>query len=165
MLPAKLNCHNEVSFKRFVSVRTHKTKKITQSCYRRKMEEKEDDTKISIADPIQDHQETTFSFDFRTEFLQDENKTPFFKPRSRRRRRDTCVIFAFVIIHLVVFLITMAVNDCGYNSHGDCAFKALGRMSFQPLLENPFLGPSASAWALFFLSWSFCVSFLKIGLC
>jgi hypothetical protein len=41
----------------------------------------------------------------------------------------------------------------------------LGRMSFQPLLENPFLGPSASAWALFFLSWSFCVSFLKIGLC
>ncbi|KAJ7006740.1 hypothetical protein NC653_005945 [Populus alba x Populus x berolinensis] len=108
------------------------------------MEEKEDDTKISIADPIQDHQETTFSFDFRTEFLQDENKSPFFKPRSRMRRRDTCVIFAFVIIHLVVFLITMAVNDCGYNSHGDCAFKALGRMSFQPLLENPFLGPSAS---------------------
>uniref|UniRef100_A0A3N7EQT6 RHOMBOID-like protein n=1 Tax=Populus trichocarpa TaxID=3694 RepID=A0A3N7EQT6_POPTR len=145
MLPAKPNCHNEVSFKRFLSVRTHKTKKITQSCCRRKMEEKEDDTKISIADPIQDHQETTFSFDFRTEFLQDENKTPFFKPRSRRRRRDTCVIFAFVIIHLVVFLITMAVNDCGYNSHGDCAFKALGRMSFQPLLENPFLGPSASA--------------------
>ncbi|KAG6784228.1 hypothetical protein POTOM_009915 [Populus tomentosa] len=145
MLPAKPNCHNEVSFIRFVSVRTHKTKKITQSCCRRKMEEKEDDTKISIADPIQDHQETTFSFDFRTEFLQDENKTPFFKPHSRRRRRDTCVIFAFVIIHLVVFLITMAVNDCGYNSHGDCAFKALGRMSFQPLLENPFLGPSASA--------------------
>ncbi|KAJ6730410.1 RHOMBOID-RELATED [Salix viminalis] len=38
----------------------------------------------------------------------------------------------------------MAVNDCVHNSHGDCAFKALGRMSFQPLLENPFLGPSAS---------------------
>ncbi|KAB5568654.1 hypothetical protein DKX38_002447 [Salix brachista] len=108
------------------------------------MEEKEDNTTINIADPVQDHQETTFSFDFRTEFLQDENKTPFFKPRSRRRRRDTCVIFAFVIIHLVVFLITMAVNDCVHNSHGDCAFKALGRMSFQPLLENPFLGPSAS---------------------
>uniref|UniRef100_A0A6N2MLV6 RHOMBOID-like protein n=1 Tax=Salix viminalis TaxID=40686 RepID=A0A6N2MLV6_SALVM len=108
------------------------------------MEEKEDNTKINIADPVQDHQETTFSFDFRTESLQDENKTPFFKPRSRRRRRDTCVIFAFVIIHLVVFLITMAVNDCVHNSHGDCAFKALGRMSFQPLLENPFLGPSAS---------------------
>ncbi|CAK7347068.1 unnamed protein product [Dovyalis caffra] len=108
------------------------------------MEDKQDDTKINIANPIKDHQETTLSYDFRTEFLQDDNKTPFFKPRSRRRRRDTCVIFAFVIIHLVVFLITMAINDCDHNSHGDCAFKALGRMSFQPLLENPFLGPSAS---------------------
>ncbi|KAA8546347.1 hypothetical protein F0562_002914 [Nyssa sinensis] len=39
----------------------------------------------------------------------------------------------------------MIVNDCWRNSHGDCALQPLGRLSFQPLSENPLLGPSASA--------------------
>ncbi|KAB1205425.1 Rhomboid-like protease 4 [Morella rubra] len=38
----------------------------------------------------------------------------------------------------------MFVNDCWTNSHQDCALKVLGRLSFQPLSENPLLGPSAS---------------------
>ncbi|PKI47445.1 hypothetical protein CRG98_032154 [Punica granatum] len=38
----------------------------------------------------------------------------------------------------------MAINNCVEKSHGDCAVKVLGRLSFQPLSENPLLGPSAS---------------------
>ncbi|XP_021654923.1 RHOMBOID-like protein 8 [Hevea brasiliensis] len=86
--------------------------------------------------------EPTFPSDF-TDSLQD-HKTPFFKSRSRRRRSDTWVISIFVIFHLIAFIATMIVNDCWTNSNGDCAVKALRRMSFQPLSENPFLGPSAS---------------------
>ncbi|XP_038718543.1 RHOMBOID-like protein 8 [Tripterygium wilfordii] len=75
----------------------------------------------------------------------DDQKTPFFKSRSRRRRSDTWAISVFVILHIGAFLATMIVNDCWRNSHGDCALESLGRFSFQPLTENPFLGPSASA--------------------
>lgn len=76
----------------------------------------------------------------------DPHKTPFFKSRARRRRSDTWVISVFVILHVVAFAATMAVNDCGRNSHGECVLKSLGRLSFQPLSENPLLGPSASTW-------------------
>ncbi|KAJ4701239.1 Rhomboid-like protein [Melia azedarach] len=76
---------------------------------------------------------------------QEHRRAPFFKSRGRRRRSDTWIISVFVILHVVAFITTMAVNDCWKNSHGDCAFKALGRLSFQPLSENPLLGPSASA--------------------
>ncbi|KAL9449889.1 hypothetical protein AB3S75_011759 [Citrus x aurantiifolia] len=71
-------------------------------------------------------------------------KAPFFKSRGRKRGTDTWVISVFVILHVVAFAATMAVNDCWRNSHGDCALKMLGRLSFQPISENPLLGPSAS---------------------
>ncbi|KAK2994842.1 hypothetical protein RJ640_026039 [Escallonia rubra] len=58
---------------------------------------------------------------------------------------NTWVISLFVIIHLIAFASTMIVNDCWRNSNGDCSLKPLGRLSFQPLPENPLLGPSANA--------------------
>ncbi|KAL2339852.1 hypothetical protein Fmac_007792 [Flemingia macrophylla] len=61
-----------------------------------------------------------------------------------RRRGDTWVVSVFVIIEIGVFIATMLVNDCWSNSHGDCVLQSLGRFSFQPLLENPLLGPSRS---------------------
>jgi len=64
--------------------------------------------------------------------------------RRLRRRGDTWVISVMVIIQLGFFIATMLVNDCFTNSHGDCTFPSLGRMSFQPLAENPLLGPSMS---------------------
>lgn len=70
---------------------------------------------------------------------------PFFRP-IRQRGDDIWVISLFVILHFCVFTATMIVNDCWRNSHGQCALRPLGRMSFQPLSENPLLGPSASAW-------------------
>ncbi|KAK2659578.1 hypothetical protein Ddye_006111 [Dipteronia dyeriana] len=74
----------------------------------------------------------------------EQEKTPFFKPRARRRRSDTWIISVFVIIHIGTFFATMFVNDCWRTSHRDCSLKTLGRLSFQPLSENPLLGPSAS---------------------
>ncbi|KAF5450810.1 hypothetical protein F2P56_031130 [Juglans regia] len=79
-----------------------------------------------------------------TSTLQDQ-RIPFFRSRSRRRiGEDTWVISVFVILHIVAFFATMFVNDCWTNSHHDCALKVFGRLSFQPLSENPLLGPSAS---------------------
>ncbi|KAM3305950.1 RHOMBOID-like protein 8 isoform X1 [Capsicum chacoense] len=87
---------------------------------------------------------------FSTELMADEliNEErvpfPFFRPLSQKRA-NTWIISLFVILHLGAFIATMIVNDCWENSHGDCALKSLRRFSFQPLLENPLLGPSASA--------------------
>lgn len=75
---------------------------------------------------------------------EDEVPFPFFRPLSQKRA-NTWIISLFVILHLSAFTVTMIVNDCWENSHGDCALKPLRRFSFQPLSENPLLGPSASA--------------------
>lgn len=86
------------------------------------------------------------SFDFADGPIR-EQRAPFFRSASRQRR-DTWIISLFTIVHIVVFVSTMAVNNCAEASHGDCALKVLGRLSFQPLSENPLLGPSASTWVL-----------------
>uniref|UniRef100_A0A6N2MWF7 RHOMBOID-like protein n=1 Tax=Salix viminalis TaxID=40686 RepID=A0A6N2MWF7_SALVM len=49
----------------------------------------------------------------------------------------------FVVSNIAVFIAVMYVNDCPANS-GSCAAPSLGRFSFQPLKENPLLGPSSS---------------------
>ncbi|KAK6939794.1 Peptidase S54, rhomboid domain [Dillenia turbinata] len=87
---------------------------------------------------IKQQQPPTCSSDFT-----DEESIPLFK--SGLRKGDTTwIISLFVVIHFFVFAATMFVNDCSKYSHGDCALKPLGRFSFQPLYENPLLGPSAS---------------------
>ncbi|XP_034677112.1 RHOMBOID-like protein 8 [Vitis riparia] len=72
-----------------------------------------------------------------------EQQVRFFKSGTRKRE-DSWVISLFVVLHIVAFAATMFVNDCWQNSHRDCAIKVLGRLSFQPLWENPLLGPSSS---------------------
>ncbi|KAJ0241483.1 RHOMBOID-like protein 8 [Hirschfeldia incana] len=72
------------------------------------------------------------------------DKLPFFRHRSRQIKRDTWLVSVFVLLQIVVFAVTMGVNDCSRNSDDHCAAKLLGRFSFQPLSENPMLGPSAS---------------------
>ncbi|XP_047320897.1 RHOMBOID-like protein 8 [Impatiens glandulifera] len=84
------------------------------------------------------------SLDVVSKDLHKEQKVPFFRSISQRGD-NTWLISLFVIIHLVAFTSTMIVNDCWHNSHGYCTLKSLGRFSFQPLSENPLLGPSASA--------------------
>lgn len=79
-------------------------------------------------------------------FPADHPQDPPVKPilRRRRRRSDTWVVSVLVIIHVGAFIATMLVNDCWTNSHGDCTLPYLRRLSFQPLFENPLLGPSQS---------------------
>ncbi|KAF3454692.1 hypothetical protein FNV43_RR05140 [Rhamnella rubrinervis] len=50
---------------------------------------------------------------------------------------------SFVVANIVLFVVTMAVNDCPKNS-SSCVARFLGRFSFQTLKENPLLGPSSS---------------------
>lgn len=52
------------------------------------------------------------------------------------------LIPCFVVANIIVFVITMYVNNCPKNSVG-CIATFLGRFSFQPFKENPLLGPSS----------------------
>lgn len=54
------------------------------------------------------------------------------------------LIPTFVVANIVMFIITMYVNDCPKNSVS-CVADFLGRLSFQPFKENPLLGPTSSA--------------------
>ncbi|KAJ8899649.1 hypothetical protein K2173_019345 [Erythroxylum novogranatense] len=53
------------------------------------------------------------------------------------------LIPVFVIANVVMFVITMGVNDCPKNSVF-CIARFLGRFSFQRFKENPLLGPSST---------------------
>ncbi|EXC34104.1 Inactive rhomboid protein 1 [Morus notabilis] len=53
----------------------------------------------------------------------------------------------FVVANIAVFIVAMYINNCPKNNsgfEGDCVAKFLGRLSFQPLKENPLFGPSSS---------------------
>ncbi|KAK9276635.1 hypothetical protein L1049_006171 [Liquidambar formosana] len=53
----------------------------------------------------------------------------------------------FVVANVAVFIVVMSVNNCPKNNlgfEGGCVAKFLGRLSFQPLKENPLFGPSSS---------------------
>ncbi|XP_074282522.1 inactive RHOMBOID-like protein 8 [Silene latifolia] len=69
---------------------------------------------------------------------QEEQKISFFGSISKNKE-TTWVVSLFVFIHIVVFFSTLVMNSCWAKSHGDCVL-----MVFQPLAENPFLGPSPS---------------------
>ena len=57
---------------------------------------------------------------------------------------------SFVVANVLIFIITMYVNNCPKNDvAGSCFPNFLGRFSFQPLKENPLFGPSSSTWASF----------------
>ncbi|XP_030503109.2 RHOMBOID-like protein 2 [Cannabis sativa] len=60
------------------------------------------------------------------------------------KRWTSWLVPSFVVVNIVLFAVTMSVNDCPKNSTS-CLARFLGRFSFQPLKENPLLGPSASA--------------------
>ncbi|KAI9112036.1 hypothetical protein K1719_016932 [Acacia pycnantha] len=53
----------------------------------------------------------------------------------------------FVVANVGVFIASMYVNNCPRTNlgfQGDCVARFLGRLSFQPLQENPLFGPSSS---------------------
>ncbi|KAF8379439.1 hypothetical protein HHK36_028875 [Tetracentron sinense] len=53
----------------------------------------------------------------------------------------------FVVANVAVFIVAMYINNCPKNNtqfNGKCVARFLGRLSFQPLRENPLFGPSSS---------------------
>nr|AIY60754.1 rhomboid protein Alipl6488 [Alisma plantago-aquatica] len=50
---------------------------------------------------------------------------------------------AIVVANIIVFIITMYVNNCPKKT-GTCVADFLGRFAFQPFKENPLLGPSST---------------------
>ncbi|KAF7813257.1 RHOMBOID-like protein 2 [Senna tora] len=57
------------------------------------------------------------------------------------------VVPMFVVANVGIFVGAMYVNDCPRNNlgfQGSCVGRFLGRLSFQPLRENPLFGPSSS---------------------
>lgn len=72
----------------------------------------------------------------------------FLQTPLSQRRDNAWIISLFIFLHSIAFTATMFVNYCWHNSHRDCALQSLRRFSFQPLRENPLLGPSASAWVI-----------------
>ncbi|KAL9245512.1 hypothetical protein vseg_019156 [Gypsophila vaccaria] len=69
---------------------------------------------------------------------EEEQKISFFGSISKNKE-TTWVISLFVFVHMVVFFCTLMVNNCWGKSNGECVL-----MVFQPLSENPLLGPSPS---------------------
>ena len=51
----------------------------------------------------------------------------------------------FVVANVAVFVVAMYINNCPKNNTGlnACVAKFLGRLSFQPLHDNPLFGPSS----------------------
>ncbi|KAK4385019.1 RHOMBOID-like protein 3 [Sesamum angolense] len=73
---------------------------------------------------------------------------------DRERNWVSWLIPLFVVANIVMFVVEMYLNNCpkriknrafSYGDYGDkCVARFLGRLSFQPLRENPLFGPSSS---------------------
>lgn len=71
---------------------------------------------------------------------------PYYYEPEREKRWRPWLVPLVVVANVAVFVIVMAVNDCPRKHNallGRCVGRFLGRLSFQPLKENPLLGPSS----------------------
>eukprot|EP00249_Psilotum_nudum_P011298 c23086_g1_i1 orf=183-1346(+) len=66
---------------------------------------------------------------------------------SHLRKRYSWLIPLFLVANVTMFVIVMYVNNCPRNiiPGKHCVVRFFGRLSFQPLSENPLLGPSSTA--------------------
>ncbi|CAN0907540.1 RHOMBOID-like protein 2 [Linum grandiflorum] len=72
--------------------------------------------------------------------------TPHYVDTSEKKW-TSWLIPMFVLANVAVFIIAMYVNNCPRNNigfQGKCVARFLGRLSFQPLRENPLFGPSST---------------------
>ncbi|XP_031493656.1 RHOMBOID-like protein 2 [Nymphaea colorata] len=65
---------------------------------------------------------------------------------ERERKWTSWLIPVIVVVNIAVFIVVMLINNCPKKHHknGGCVASFLGPFSFQPLRENPLLGPSSS---------------------
>jgi hypothetical protein len=75
-----------------------------------------------------------------------QQPSPFYYDHeaAHERHHRSWLVPAVVVANVAMFLAVMFYNDCP-GGGGDCVGrKYLRRFSFQPLTENPLLGPSAA---------------------
>ncbi|OMO79444.1 Peptidase S54, rhomboid [Corchorus capsularis] len=66
---------------------------------------------------------------------------------SSEKQWTSWLVPMFVVANVAVFVVAMYVNNCPKNNdgfEGRCVARFLGRLSFQPLRENPLFGPSSN---------------------
>ncbi|OMO91216.1 Peptidase S54, rhomboid [Corchorus olitorius] len=107
----------------------------------------------NVVHPVGPGQPTSASKPSNSSPVPDERR----RPQQDRRARElqgmtelkpfkkwvTWMVPGFVLVNIVVFIISMFINNCPKNS-ASCFAPFLGRFSFQPFKENPLLGPSSS---------------------
>lgn len=69
------------------------------------------------------------------------------RARPYYRRWSPWIVSAATLACIAIFVVTMAVNDCPKHNT-NCFAGFLGRFAFQPLKENPLLGPSSTTYVL-----------------
>ncbi|KAF6154484.1 hypothetical protein GIB67_028376 [Kingdonia uniflora] len=76
------------------------------------------------------------------------NKNPFSSHcnESSERKWRSWLVPLFVVVNVVMFIVTMSINNCPnhhtHKSQGKCVVRFLGRLSFEPLKQNSLFGPS-----------------------
>ncbi|KAM7504725.1 hypothetical protein LguiB_003629 [Lonicera macranthoides] len=66
---------------------------------------------------------------------------------SRERQWKPWLIPSFAVANVAMFIVVMYINNCPKHylgRQGKCVARFLGRLSFQPLRDNPLFGPSSS---------------------
>jgi hypothetical protein len=68
--------------------------------------------------------------------------------QQQQQQQMPWMVPTFAAIHVLAFILVMSHNNCNMKANiignNACLFSILKRFSFQPLKENPSLGPSAS---------------------
>jgi hypothetical protein len=82
------------------------------------------------------------------------------RPLPYYRRWSPWIVSAATIACVVTFIVTMYVNDCPRHrsTAGGCTAGFLGRFAFQPIKENPLLGPSSATYVVSFFLASLYIS-------
>ena len=72
--------------------------------------------------------------------------SPFYHEHAalRERQHHTWLVPLVVLANVAVFIVVMYYNDCPRNGADCVGGSVLRRFSFQPLKENPLLGPSSA---------------------
>jgi hypothetical protein len=74
--------------------------------------------------------------------------SPLYPQHEGEREWVPWVVPVFFVANITVFVVTMYVNNCpaahAKSGGGKCVGRFLGRFGFQPLRENPLLGPSSA---------------------
>jgi len=74
--------------------------------------------------------------------------SPLYPQHEGEREWVPWIVPVFFVANITVFVITMYVNNCPTHTttprDAKCVARFLGRFSFQPLRQNPLLGPSSA---------------------